>query len=146
MHVHNLDIFSRFSLTLVYHRKDSLSSIFLPTFVPPGTLARPKRTVPAAFNAWMPRNPHLASHSLAVLTFFHKRMSLSVQQDNSIHIRILSSHPLFRCIYVRLYDLPVFTLYLPYYSSISAVLDFLPQFSLLSPGVHDILSDSFSNT
>ena len=48
MHVHNLDIFSRFSLTLVYHRKDSLSSIFLPTFVPPGTLARPKRTVPAA--------------------------------------------------------------------------------------------------
>ena len=49
MHVHNLDIFSRFSLPLVYHRKDSLSSIFLPTFVPPGTLARPKRTVPAAF-------------------------------------------------------------------------------------------------
>lgn len=49
-------------------------------------------------------------------------------------------------IYVRLCDLPVLTLYLPYYLSISAVLDFRPQFSLLSPGVHDILSDSFSNT
>ncbi len=37
-------------------------------------------------------------------------------------------------------------LYLPYYLSVSAVLDFRPQFSLLSPEVHDILSDSFSNT
>ena len=49
-------------------------------------------------------------------------------------------------IYVRLCDLPVLTLYLPYYLSVSAVLDFRPQFSLLSPGVHDILSDSFSDT
>lgn len=48
-------------------------------------------------------------------------------------------------IYVRLCDLPVLTLCLPYYLSVSAVLDFLPQFSLLLPGVHDILSDSFSN-
>ena len=49
-------------------------------------------------------------------------------------------------IYVRLYDLPALILYLPYYLSVSAVLDFRPQFSLLLPGVHDILNDSFSNT
>ena len=49
-------------------------------------------------------------------------------------------------IYVRLYDLPALILYLPYYLSVSAVLDFRPQFSLLSPAVLDILSDSFSNT
>lgn len=48
-------------------------------------------------------------------------------------------------IYVRLCDLSALILYLPYYLSVSAVLDFRPQFSLLSPGVHDILSDSFSN-
>ena len=121
MHVHNLDIFSRFSLTLVYHRKDSLSSIFLPTFVPPGTLARPKRTVPAAFFQKTIINnilthttsPRQSSSKNYILIFVYPSTKKSV-----VTIQILS-HPF-------LHQFPSCTL-LPYDILLFSHIAFLPS-------------------